>query len=249
MADTRFAPSGEYRVRPYRPVRTAIISVLVLAAIVGASWAAYTMGVRDGGYAAERARATEARLRVQVSELRERVGELARRNTLLQRAERIERDARERLRGVIEERDETIARIEEELAFYRNLVSPSKMEAGLKVRRIQLDEIPGVERSYRYELVLSQLNGGDDYAAGEVTLRFDGQRGGEPATVPLDEMTIDESPQTKFRFKYFQTLSGRIRLPEGFEPGWLQLDVQPSGEHLEPLEETYAWDSLLSGGA
>lgn len=248
MPDSRFAPSGEYRVRPHRPLRTALIAGLCLALLGAALWAVYGLGIREGGHAAERARATEAHLRIEVADLRDRIRELSQRNTLLSRAERIERDARKHLRGVIEEREGTIASLEEELAFYRNIVSPSKMDPGLQIRRVSFRDITGVDRAYRYELVLSQLNGGERYASGQVELRVDGRQGGEPATFEIGALALDESPQTKFRFKYFQTLSGRVRLPEDFEPGWLQVNVSPA-DGFDALEETYSWDSLLSGGA
>lgn len=248
MADTRFSPSGELRLRPHRPLRTVVIAAAVTAAIAAALWGAYEYGLRMGGYAAEQARATEAHLRIQVADLREQVQKLRQRNTLLSRAERIERDARERLRGVIEKRERKISSLEEELAFYRNIVSPSKMDPGLQIRRVAFNSIAGVDRAYRYEVVLSQLNGGDRYASGQVHLSVDGHQSGEPATMELGELALDESVQTKFRFKYFQTLSGRIRLPEDFEPGWLKVDVAPEGGRFDSVNETYAWDTVLSGG-
>ncbi len=248
MADTRFAPSGEFRLRPHRPLRTVVIAAVVILAMAAALWATYRYGVRAGGHAAQQARATEAHLRVQVAELREEVQQLRQRNTLLARAERIERDAREHLRGIIEEREGTIASLEEELAFYRNIVSPSKMDPGLQIRRVAFNPIAGVERAYRYEVVLSQLNGGDRYAAGQVRLSVDGHDAGEPATLAFGDLALDDSVNTKFRFKYFQALTGRVRLPEAFEPGWLKVNVDPEGERFDALEETFAWDSLLSEG-
>ncbi|MEX2575950.1 MAG: DUF6776 family protein [Halofilum sp. (in: g-proteobacteria)] len=247
MPASRFSSSG-FRLRPHRPLRTAVIAVGLTGVTAAALWAAYQHGIRVGGHAAAQARATEAHLRIQVADLRERVQQLRQRNTLLARAERIERDARENLRGVIEARESRIAGLEEELSFYRNIVSPSKMDPGLQIRRVAFSPIAGVERAYRYEVVLSQLNGGERYAAGDVRLSVDGRDAGEPATFDLDEFALGESLTTEFRFKYFQTLTGRIRLPEEFDPGWLQVEVAPDGGRFDPLDETYAWDSLLSEG-
>ncbi len=248
MPASRFSSTGNFRLRPHRPLRTAVIAVALSVATGAALWAAYQYGIRAGGHAAAQARATEAHLRIQVADLRERVQQLRQRNTLLARAERIERDAREHLRDEIEAREQRISSLNEELSFYRNIVSPSKMDPGLQIRRVAFSPITGVERAYRYELVLSQLNGGERYAAGDVRLSVDGHSAGEPATFDLGEFALDESLSTKFRFKYFQTLTGRIRLPEEFDPGWLKVEVAPDGGRFDSLDETYAWDSLLSEG-
>lgn len=248
MPESRFAPSSDYRVRRHRPILTTVIVLSLVAVIGSALWGAYRLGVRHGGYAAAMARATEAHLRLAVADLRERISELSRRNTLLARTQRIEREARQHLREVIVDRERRIARIEERLSFYRNIVSPAKTDPGLKIRRIKLTAIPGFERSFRYELVLGQLNGSARYVSGHVDLQLDGQRDGEPASISLDAIAIEDAVETYFRFRYFQILSGRIRIPEDFEPGWLHVDVNPAKGRVDPVQETYPWDSLLSGG-
>ncbi|MDZ7747445.1 MAG: DUF6776 family protein [Halofilum sp. (in: g-proteobacteria)] len=248
MADPRYTASGSFRVRPHRPWRNVILGAIALAALGAGGWALYELGLRHGGYEARMARATEAHLRIDVEELRDRVSKLAQRNTLLERAERIEREARERLRGVIEAREGRIAQLQEELAFYRNLVSPSEMEPGLHIRRLSLRAVDGAARLYEYELVLTQINSSDRYVSGRIDLSVRGRRGGDAATVELADLATDEEPETEFRFKYFQTLTGRISVPQGVEPDRLRLRVAPSGGRLESLEEDYSWDSLLSGG-
>lgn len=247
MPETRLSGSSGFRIRPYRPVRTTVLAAVAVAVLAASLWGVYRLGLRDGGYAAAQARATETHLRIQVADLRGRVRQLNQRNTLLARAERIERDAREHLRDVIERRDKKLAALEEELTFYRNIVSPSKMDPGLQIRRVSLRAMTGLARTYRYELVLSQLNGGERYAEGNVALRVDGQQGGEPASFDLADLTLEDAVETEFRFKYFQTITGRIQLPEAFEPRWIKVSVAPTNG-FDPLEESYAWGSVVPGG-
>jgi len=248
LADPRYTASGSFRVRPHRPWRTFVVAALVVIAVGAGGWSLYDLGLRHGGYRGEAARATEAHLRTQVEELRDRVDELVERNTLLERAERIEREARKRLRDMIEQREQRIAQLEKQLAFYRNLVSPSKMEPGLHIRRAALTPVEGVERLFRYEIVVSQVNESDTYVSGRIDWQIEGRRDGEAASAELRDWIASDSAEMEFRFKYFQTLSGRVRVPEGFEPARVQLLVVPSGDRLEALEESYAWDALLSGG-
>lgn len=249
MADPRYTASGSFRVRPHRPARTAVASLVVLIGLGIGAWQLYELGKRHGGYQANQARATEAHLRIEVDELRERITQLANRNTLLERAERIERQSREDLRGVIEQREARIAQLEEELSFYRNLVSPSEMQPGLHVRRFSVAAVAGEARAYRYELVLTQLHGNDTYASGRVDLALHGRREGQEIRLAADELLAGENAGTEFRFKYLQTLTGRIRIPADLEPDHIELQLVPEGDRLERLEESYSWSSLLSGGS
>lgn len=243
------AGGAEFRLRRHRPVRTAVLAALAVVALGVGGWALYRQGVKDGGYDAREARATETHLRVKVNDLRERVTELARRNTLLERGRRIDDGAIRRLRDTLAEREETIARLEEELAFYRNLVSPSDMQPGLHVRRFSLADVPGETREFRYELVLTQLNSDDTYVAGRVDFVLEGRRPDGPATLEFGDLAVEDTDgRPAFRFKYFQTLRGRIRVPRAFEPVNIRLRVAPSGGRLEPVEQEYPWNSVLAGG-
>lgn len=249
MADSRYTSSGSFRVRPHRPMRSAVLMLALLVGLGVGAWQLYELGMRHGGFHANRARATEAHLRIEVDELRDRITKMANRNTLLERAERIERQSREDLRGVIEQREAHLAQLEEELSFYRNLVSPSDMQPGLHVRRFSVAAVAGEARDYRYELVLTQLHGNDTYASGRVDLALHGRRGRQEVRLAADELLADEGARTEFRFKYLQTLTGRIRVPAGFVPGRIELRLVPEGERLDTLEESYSWSSLLSGGS
>jgi len=240
----------EYRVRRHRPWCT-LYFVVVAGLVVGAGgWSLYRLGVQHGGYDARQAQATEAHLRIQVDALRDRIAKQARRNTLLERANRIDAEALGRLRDTVASRGEEVTQLEEELAFYQNVVSPAKTSPGLRVRRIRMDGMPGEGAAFRYEIVLTQLNGDDTYTNGRVNFRIKGRRGDSRASVGYEDITEDDGEIGHgFRFKYFQTLRGRIELPDAFDPLSLVLQVEPEGERLDPVEKTYPWNSLLAGGS
>lgn len=241
--------SGAFRVKPYRPVRNAVIAIAVVAALVAGSWWLYQRGRTDGGYDARMARATEAHLRIDIEQLRQRIGQLKRRNTLLERVDRIDRDAITHLREEIEARERRIDALQEELAFYRNLVSPSDTGPGLNVRRLKLVPVPGNGRRFRIELVLTQLNSDDRHVEGRVDLSLTGDNEGEEQSLVAEELLVDGESNMNFRFKYFQTLGGVIELPQEFVPARLQLKVVPAGGRLDAIEEDYSWNSLISEGA
>lgn len=241
--------SGAFRVRPHRPGRTVFVIVAVAVGLTVGGWLLYDHGRRQGGHDAAEARATEARLRLQIEELRARVEELSQRNTLLERADRIDRESISHLRTNIEEREAQIRGLEEELAFYRNLVSPSDTGPSMDVRGLSLTPVAGTERRFRYELVLTQVNGGDRYVKGRVDLTLSGRGADGEVSLADGDFLVEGESATNFRFKYFQTLGGIIELPESFSPARLQLKVLPAGGRLDAVEEQFTWKSLIPGGA
>lgn len=241
--------SGAFRVRPHRPFRTGIVTVVIAAALLIGGWQLYDFGRRQGGHDAAEARATEARLRLQIEELRVRVEDLAQRNTLLERADRIDRESISHLRQDIEEREARIRELEENLAYYRNLVSPSDTGPSMDVQGLSLKPVPGSERRFRYELVLTQDNGGDRYAKGRVDLSLFGSGPEGDVSLGAGEFLVEGESATNFRFRYLQTLGGIIELPESFSPTRLRLKVVPAGGRLDAVEEQFNWKSLISGGA
>lgn len=247
MGESVYATSGSFRVRPHRPARTIALGFALVVLAIGGSWGAYELGRHQGGAEANLSRATEARLRIQIDDLRERVGELTDRIALLERSSSIDEGSFERLQEQLERREQQIGELEEELAFYRSLVSPSEGEQGIEIDRVSLySEGDG---RYRYEVVLTRIDDDDTRARGDVDLSVSGTRDGEDRRLEFDELRTGEDSASAFEFSYFQALTGRLRLPDDFTPESARLIVTPDGDDSEPIEEEFDWDSLVSGGS
>jgi len=245
MAEYPYTESGSFRVRPHRPGRSLAIGLIGLALSLVAVYGAYELG-RDHGASQERmSRATEARLRIQIEDLRERVGELSDERTLLERSREIDESTFVRLERQLERREQRIGHLEEELAFYRSLVSPGEEEGGLTVERLSI--YPDGGNEYRYELVLTRLDHDDTEATGDVHFSIDGVQGGDQRRLDLADLHVANEAALGFRFKYFQALSGRIRLPDGFSADSLHLEVRPDDDAIGGIEQDLAWNELVSG--
>lgn len=247
MAEFPYTESGSFRVRPHRPGRTATLVLVLVLLCLGGGWGMYELGREHGGDDARMSRATEARLRIRIEELRDRVGELTDRAALLERSQSIDESSFERLERQLEQREQQISHLEEELAFYRSLVSPSDEQEGIQVDRVSLfDE---ASNEYRYEIVLTRVEEGDTKASGDVDLIIEGNRGGETIRLGLADTRTDDGSAAGFEFSYFQAISGRLRLPEDFEPQSAHLVVTPASDGVDSVEKEYGWDSLVSGGS
>lgn len=247
MAEYPYTESGSFRVRPYRPGRTIALTVVLTAAFFGGLWWMYGLGYERGNADARMSRATEARLRIQIDDLRNRVGELTDETTLLERSRQIDQGAFTRLEDQLERREQRISHLEEELAFYRSLVSSADAEGGLTIERFSL--LSQGDNEYQYELVLTRLDHDDTELSGDVDLSISGVDDSGSTTLELGDLLAGDHSMTSFDFKYFQALSGRVRLPDGVEPETFHVRVQPDDDSVDGVEEDFAWNSLVTGGS
>jgi hypothetical protein len=102
--------------------------------------------------------------------------------------------------------------------------------------------------------LLTQVETRRDWVQGEVTVEIEskmaaasGTDGNDSATLdaqrvlPLTEIGDDDSYPLKFRFRYFQDLSGVISLPGGFEPERIVVRAGKPGANTQPMSRTFDW--------
>lgn len=231
-------------VRPHRPYRNAIIwtvmTVLAAAAIAGA----FEFGRRRAGFDALEAGRMQQQQADEIRRLTEANRELRERIALLERSSEIDREARERVQRELAEMQDEALGLQEELAFYRGIVSPENGQAGLRVQSFSVARGPGEDRLYRYRLVLIQAVKHDRRVSGKVEVKLTGMQGGEPRTLSLQELLVGEGKELAYSFRYFQDFEGLLRLPEDFTPESVDIAVLPSGRGAEPLMQTLKWTDI-----
>jgi hypothetical protein len=229
-----------YRHRPWRRVLW-FLSIFLVSGV--ATYSAYKTGERDG--------AARGAKMLGVKPLQERLSTLQTQNSALgARLERLQRTAELDQKAAAEvsrslgEMEEKLLELNEELSFYKTIVSPSTLEAGLHVQDFRIE--PGdAEREFSYKLVLTQIRSNHRIAAGAVNMVVEGKRGSKTVNLPLEEMSAHESDKISFNFKYFQNVAGTFLLPAGFKPTKVKLRVQPSSQWLKGIERAYRWTDVL----
>ena len=83
----------------------------------------------------------------------------------------------------------------------------------------------------------------DRVTRGRVELAFDGVQDGEVIVLELGDVTPAESRRSalEYKFKYFQTLTGDLLLPEGFTPRKVVVTATPTGKKQAVLEQIENW--------
>jgi len=232
-----------YQVRYHHPLRRALVVAVMCAVVLLGGWALYQAGHFRGGGGGGDARGELRQIQQQLSELTRANRELVRRNAQLERGYMVEEAASRRLQESLRDMQSRLQSMDEELTFYRNIVSPENLESGLHIHSFTL-EPGGTNGEYVFKAVLTQIRGSGT-VEGTLELLVQGRQGGqqgEAAGEALGEGNRD------FSFRYFQNLEGRIHIPEGLEPEALKLTLTTAGNRPRVVEQEYGWDSSLKAG-
>ena len=234
-----------YRLHHHDPLKKRFKALLLVVLLGAAGWGLFELGYLESGFDEQRTADQLQTYRERVAYLEQQNRRLTQQLALFERSEGIDSEATAQLSSALEAMETEMLELREELAFYRSIVSPSKMEPGLHVQSFELE--PGeVEGRYHYKLVLTLVRGNNRVARGGVEMRVAGEADGEPRTLTLSELDPG-TKELKFSFKYFQSIEGSLTLPAGFVPRKVELKVDASDRRLDDIEKSYEWNTTLMG--
>lgn len=177
---------------------------------------------------------TPARMRA----FQAQVDTLEQRIVTLSRSDQISRDANRDLQGALAERDEEIAGLRADVAFYERLVGATAQRRGLNVHELKMQ--PQAGQAWHFTATLTQNLNRGAVNAGDLRLLVEGTQGGRLKR--LDWAALRQQPQADgmpYSFKYFQQVEGDLMLPEGFEPVRVIVQLKPANGAL--VEQSFPW--------
>ena len=221
--------------RRQRRMRLSGVLVAVVA-VVAAFFGGYYSGGADGWATGIEKQRLSVRVDQLERALREARDELVLHRTGSEVAYQAQEQVRQELRGL---RDQ-IAELEEAVAFYKNIMAPGAGEQGLRIERFDITstETPGV---YGYRLVLTQVGDNSNFVAGDIVLTLEGQQDGDRISVSGSDFIRQDDSTTRFRFRYFQELSGRLELPGELQPRNITVEAVASGRGGQRTERQFGW--------
>lgn len=227
---------------PYRPARRVIIGLLLIIG-VGASAAGgflYSYYVTIESQQVELGSREELSEEVQTRELEN--SELRRQIAILDRSSVMDQRATEEVQSTIMSLRKRVAQLEQDIVYYRQVVSDETGETGLVISQLDLSttSVTGV---YSYKLVLRQLDAdGDSYLIGFVNINLVGSQGEEQMIVPLRQVSEEQDElDIRLRFKYFQNIEGSLTLPEGFRPERVQIAAVSTEPVEKDINQDFSW--------
>jgi hypothetical protein len=172
------------------------------------------------------------------------VDALKSRIAVLERSEQVAKAALVELQNTLRDREEEIAGVRADLAFYGRLVGGARRE-GLAIHALTLEPVAG-SRAWNFRATLTQnFKRGSD-TRGRLVLSLSGVSSGALATLGWNELTQQPaSAGIEYAFKYFQQVSGTIMVPEGFEPNRVRASADGDGGRAE---QEFSWNEAAKAG-
>ncbi|MYM63265.1 DUF6776 family protein [Pseudomaricurvus sp. HS19] len=241
MSSVKGSKQYSLKVVKYRPwVRVTVIAILTLlvaAAIAGA----FGGGLFLGQSLQQEATAERDRLRVELRERQTEVDDLRQEVANLKLGSTVDRQASEGVREEVIALKSEIAALQEDISFYRGLMAPSGNQRGLTIGSVNVIST-GSPRQFEYKVVVQQLATRHVLLKGSLRFSIVGRQGERLVTLPLKDVSDNvDAEEIRLRFKYFQTIEGRLVLPGNFEPERIELVASSTGADAVVVEKKFGW--------
>lgn len=161
----------------------------------------------------------------------------------LEMSDRISRQANRELQQTLAEREEEIAGLRADVAFYERLVGATGQRKGLNVHEVEMRR--DSDGSWRYTATLTQNLNRGAVSKGDLTLSIEGTRDGKLTRLDWGQLLqTPQAPPQRFEFRYFQRLEGSVLLPQGFVPGRVIARLRADGG--SNAEQAFDWAAVTS---
>jgi len=176
--------------------------------------------------------------RAQLRQQGARIAELEQRVATLARSDQISRDANRDLQGTLAERDEEIAGLRSDVAFYERFVGSTAQRRGLNVHELHMQRQSG--QAWHFTATLTQNLNRGAVNRGGLTLSVEASRDGRMQKLAWPQLRQQPAPPAlEYSFKYFQQLEGDVLLPPGMQPVRVVVRLQPESGAV--VEQSFTW--------
>lgn len=229
-AKVKGSPVYRMKVVPHRPLKNALIVLVLLALMAAALAATYFYALNQAS--SERLSPQQAQeLRTQLDKLTQEASDSKRELAKFQLSAEVDRQAGEELRKrVMVLRDEKAA-LQRDVEVYRILTSKkSTNPMGISFGIFSVSAL--ADNKKQFKLVVQKLAEGDDDFSGQLRVLVVGQKDGAETKISLHELVVskvDTEPLAEnipLNFKFFQNIDTEIVLPDGFVPARVELAVK-----------------------
>jgi hypothetical protein len=227
---------GKWVVRSDAPKRRALaLTVGVFLALYGA----FELGRYEAGFrivdSVRGALSTSARIRALEAENAEQHTELEAADV----ARRVDREGYKQVERSLGDMQSQIARLNQDLSFYRGLVQPETI-VNVKVQQLQI--LPEAQEGhFRLKFVLMQVGKPSGIVAGNSTLSVDGLLQGKPVSLSFSQLSPNRRPTLPYSFRYFQDYDEPLSLPAGFEPTRVGVEIHGGKDSAHAYRQAFVW--------
>ena len=207
--------------------------LVLLAALVLGGWGAWRTFAPQPANAAE-----------QLKQQSRRIDQLEQQVATLTRSDQISRQANSELQSTLAERDEEIASLRADIAFYERFVGATGQRRGLSVHELKLVPQRDPQLWHVVATLTQNMNRGA-VSRGRLQLTVEASEDGRMHKLDWAELRQQQgAPGLDYSFKYFQQVEGDIVLPAGVKPVRVIARLMP--ESGAAIEQGFTWGDTVA---
>ena len=229
---------GRWVVRAHAPRRHAVLWGAAVLLALGLLYTVFELGRYDAGFrVVDSVRGALAAS----SRIRELEADNARQRTQLEAADvarRVDREGYKQVERSLGDMQSQIARLNQDLSFYRGLVQPESL-IHVKVQQMQI--VPEAVGQFRLKFVLMQTGKSESAVTGNAVMVVDGLLRGKPRSFSFAELSPSRRVSLAYSFRYFEDYDEPIRLPPGFEPTRVGVEIHSGRDSSHSFRQAFVW--------
>ncbi len=226
---------------PVMQVQTRWVTIAGLALILALGfggwglWRAFSPDPGDPRVLLENSQRAARGQQGQIDQLQQRVSTLT-------RSDQISREANRDLQSTLAERDEEVAALRADVAFYERLVGSTAQRRGLAVHALRLQ--PQNDTAWHFTTTLTQNLNRGAVSTGELSITIEGTRAGKLQKLAWGELRQQPGATgVPYSFKYFQQVEGDVFLPADFTP--VRVSVRLAPKSGAAIEQSFTWAEAI----
>ncbi len=214
---------------------------LLLALVALLATASYFFGRIEALETQEKAIVERDQLIEELNSAQQSASSYNQRVLMLEKGGEVDRRSTEGLRQNMVDLRTQIATLQEEVAFYKGIMAPASRKYDLRVQKTEVEKTLE-DRRFRYKVVVTQVGTNQTYIKGLVIVNITGLMNGKQKIFGLRDLSDDvQDYGIKFKFRYFQEISGELVLPKGFTPESIEVVLQSKGSKAGRVTQTTPW--------
>ena len=227
---------------PHRPKRRALIIMVALAVVTLSTAGGFLFSYYETMASQQSAQMNRETLSEEIATLELENSELKRQVAILDTSSVMDQRATVEVQETIGSLREQVAQLEQEIVYYRQVVSEETEGTGLIVGQFDIHATREQDH-FRYKLVMRQQDAdGDSYLVGHVNINLVGSQAEEQLIIPLRDMSEEQDQlDIRLRFKYFQSIEGELALPAEFIPERIQIAAVSVEPVAKSVDQNFSW--------
>ena len=228
-------------VTTYAPTRRIITIILLVLVIAGAVYGMFEFGRFSAGHDALAAFRERAKLQDVIDEQESTISDLRAKVAQLESSTVGQTREREEVRRTIGELQAQVARLNQDLAFYRGIVTQNANSAEVKIQQARM-VATATANKFRIRVTLVQPMKPDTVVSGSVILSVDGEVDGKPGRADFATLSGGKRREISFTFRYLENIEEEITVPPGMKPEQLLVEVRSNRRGSAPVQQSYVWN-------